>query len=518
MFDLIIRGGLLLDGTGAPARRADLGMAGDRIAAVGDLGAAEARDTLPADGRYVSPGFIDAHSHSDTYLLVEPSAPSKLFQGITTEVVGNCGASAAPRLGAARMPSDWQEKPYPGTWSTVAEYRRLLEQVRPAVNVALLIGHNTLRGGVVGYEGRAARPEEIRVMADRLRAALEEGGAGWSTGLVYAPGMFATPEELEALARTVARCGKIYTSHMRSEGSRLLAALDEALALGRLAGRAEISHLKTSGRANWHLVDAALARIRRARAEGLEVAADRYPYTASSTDLDVVLPDWAAEGSRERVLERLRTPALRARIREELLAGHDAAYWEDIVVGSTRHPRNRAFQGEGLGTVARKLGREPVDALLELIDTDELFTGTLFFGMSEENLWKIMREPYVMLGTDASLRAPTGPLSGDHPHPRAYGAFPRFLRAALDGRTVSLEEAVRKMTSLPADHFQLRRRGRLAEGMLADVVVFSPAVTDQATYQAPHRLASGIEAVVVNGTAVLRDGRMTGARAGRFLD
>jgi N-acyl-D-amino-acid deacylase len=518
-FDLKIAGGELLDGSGAPAIRADVGICGDRIADVGDLSAAEARQVVDAAGCFVCPGFIDVHSHSDAYVFVEPSAPSKIFQGVTTEIVGNCGASAAPKTGAYLLPSDWRAQSYPRDWSSVAEYRALFDEVRPAVNVALLIGHNTLRAGVMGYEARAARADEVAAMAKLLDQALEEGGAGLSTGLVYTPGMFARTAEIESLAAVAARRGGIYTSHMRSEGKRLLEAIDETIDIGRATGiRVQVSHLKTSGRANWGLLDGALDGIRRAREDGIEVASDRYPYTASCTDLDVILPDWASGGGRDEVLARLADAECRKRLRGELLAARDRAYWDGVMIGSTWSPANLRFKGMKLTGVAKELAVEAVDAALHLMETDGLRTTAIFFGMSEENMWRILAEPYVMIGSDGSLRAPTGPLSADHPHPRAYGTFPLFLRAALDGKTVSLAEAVRKMTSLPASQFRLKDRGLVRKGLLADLVAFrAGTLRDTATYTDPHRLAEGIEAVVVNGTLTLQNGRFSAHRAGRFL-
>ena len=520
MHDLKIVNGRVLDGTGAPERCADVAVAGDRIAEVGDLSAAAARETLDAAGRIVCPGFIDVHSHSDAYLLIEPSAPSKIFQGITTEVVGNCGASAGPRLGECRMPSDWQAQTYPGAWRTVAEYRALLDSVRPAPNVVMLVGHNTLRASVMGYADRAATADELAAMRRLLERSLDEGGAGLSTGLVYAPGLYAPAGEIEDLARIVAARGGIYTSHMRSEGRRLLEAIDETIGVGRATGcRVQVSHLKTSGPANWGLLDGALDRIRRARDSGIEAASDRYPYTASCTDLDVILPDWAAAGSRAEILARLRDPAQRTRIRDGILATRgDGDYWDRLTIGSTRHPDNRSFAGRPVRAVAAALGVEPVDAALHLMETDELSTGGIFHGMSEDNMWRILAEPWVMIGSDGSLRSPEGPLSHDHPHPRNYGAFPRFLRASLDGRTVPLPEAVRKMTSLPADHFRLTGRGRIACGAQADLVVIDPErLRDTADHARPHRLAEGVDALVVNGVVTIRSGRVTGGRGGRFL-
>lgn len=518
-FDTLIRGGTIFDGRGGSPFVADVGVLGDRIEAVGDLGGAEADQIIDAVGRWVCPGFVDAHSHSDTYLLIEPSAAGKLYQGVTTEIVGNCGASAAPRMGAYQMPSDWREKHYPGTWSSVAEYRALFEQVRPAVNVRMLIGHNTLRAGVMGYVARQATADEVRAMAELLERAMDEGGAGLSTGLIYAPGMFAARAEIVALARVAGERGGVYATHMRSEGSRLLEAIEEALDIGARGNvPVQISHLKTSGRKNWHLLDAALAKIRVARDAGLDVTADRYPYTAASTDLDVILPEWASGGGREEVLRRLRDPEIRWTIRNEMLESRDASYWEYVMIATTHRPENARFRGRRLTEIAKELGIEPVDAALHFMDTDELHTTAVFFGMSEQNMWRILAEPYVMIGSDASVRAPTGPLSHDHPHPRTYGTFPRFLRSSMDGKTVAPEEAIRKMTSLPAQRFGLRDRGVLSTGMKADLIVLNPAtLRDKATYEQPHQLAEGVEAVLVNGTATLAQGSPTGKRAGRFL-
>ena len=518
MLDLKIINGRVLDGTGADGQQVDLGISGDRITALCDLGGAEAREVIDARDRLVCPGFIDAHSHSDAYLLLEPTAPSKVYQGVTTEVVGNCGASAAPRRGVARMASDWLVHSYPGTWSSMAEYRRLLEQVGPAVNVVPLVGHNVLRASVMGYVGRAATPEELVAMERLLEQCLDEGGRGLSSGLIYPPGMYASQEEIITLARVVARRNGIYTSHMRSEGARLIEALEETLGVGRATGvRVQVSHLKTSGQANWHRLDAALDIIERGRREGISVAADRYPYLSSCTELDVIFPDWATEGGREAELARLRDPDMRARLRAELLENRAERSWGTITIGSTSAV-NARFRGRPLEQVATELGLEPVDAALYLIETDNLTTSAFFQGMCEENMWRILAQPWVMIGSDASLRATTGPLSADYPHPRAYGTFPRLLRAALDSRTVSLPEMIRKMTSLPAGHFGLAGRGVIRTGAFADIVVVDPStVRDHSSYTDPHRLSEGIDYVVVNGRLILANGVLTGKRFGRWL-
>jgi N-acyl-D-amino-acid deacylase len=352
-----------------------------------------------------------------------------------------------------------------------------------------------------------------------LDAALAEGGAGLSTGLVYAPAMHAQPEEITALAKVVARRGGIYATHMRSEGGTLLEAIDEALDVARATGvRLQISHLKTAGRANWHKLDAALEKIRAAQEEGIEVASDRYPYTASCTDLDVILPTWAGQGGRAAILARLRDPAERAKIRAEMAAARDDKYWEAVWIGSTRHPENAPFAGKPIAVAAAAWNLHPLDAALRFMETDELFTGGIFFGMNEDNMGRILAEPWVMIGSDASIRAPWGPLSHDHPHPRAYGTFGRFMRAVLDGKSVSVGEAVRKMTSLPAAHFRLQDRGAIREGAFADVVAIDPKTfRDLATYEKPHQFCEGVSAVWVNGALTFRDGQDTGARGGRYL-
>lgn len=516
MLDYKIIGGQILDGTGADPVCADVGIVGDRITDIGDLRHAEAGTILNVAGRFVAPGFIDVHSHSDAYLLIEPSAPSKLFQGVTTEIVGNCGASAAPLADPAWLPSDWREQTYPGAWRSVADYRGLLEQARPAPNVMLLIGHGKLRAWVMGYQARAATADERRAMARLLEQGLDEGGRGLSTGLIYAPGLFAEQGEIIDLARVVARRAGIYTTHMRNEGPQLLEAIEEALAVARQTGVSlEISHLKTSGRKNWPKVDAALELIQGARLAGIDVAADRYPYTAGNTDLDVILPDWAQAGGRAAVLGRLRDPVKRKRLWQEMTASRPEKDWQGVMIGSTT---DAPCRGKTLPEIAQSRGVDAVEAALQLMVGDELKTSAFFFGLSEENMWKILAAPCIMLGSDASLRALAGPLSRDYPHPRAYGAFPKFLRAALDGKTVALPEAIRKMTSLPADHFRIKGRGRVVVGAYADLIVFDPgAVADCATYAAPHALARGIECVLVNGVPTIDRNVLTGRRAGHIL-
>lgn len=530
-FDLLIRHGTVLDGTGAPPRAADLGIRAECIAALGDLAGATGRVELDATGLTVTPGFIDVHSHSDAYLLVAPDAPSKVAQGITTEIVGQCGASAAPLTGGARLAADWETMlraagviapdapPEVPPWRTVAEFRARLAQAGHAPNVVLLVGHNTLRAGAMGYAPETASVQACRAMARSLEQALDEGASGLSTGLIYSPGRHATPEEVQALTQIVARHGGVYASHLRSEGAGLIEAIDEVLAVGRATGVAvQVSHLKTSGRANWHKLDDALARIHAARQAGLRVHADRYPYLASGTDLDVILPEWAATGGREAILARLADPALRARIVAELDADRTPEDWTRIMVGAVWHAATRRFAGWTLDRVADELHVTAGAAVTRLLVADQLKTGAFFFGMSGANLRRIYTQPWVMVGSDASVRAPDGPLASDHPHPRAYGTFPRFLRRVLDGGVLSLPEAVRRITALPAEAFGLAGRGCLVPGAFADVAVFDPArVCDRATFAQPHQFPDALRWTVVNGAVVWADGAGTRARPGRVL-
>ena len=505
-----ICGGTLFDGSGDPERIDDIGICGDKIVAIGDLSNIESTETINAKGKLVCPGFIDSHTHSDTFILIEPSAKSKIFQGITTEICGNCGASAAPLLGEYRLPADWESKDYPKAWKTVAQYRRRVDEVHPAINIALLIGHNTLHAGICGYEPRGANSNEQKKMEKQLEQGLEEGAIGLSSGLAYPPGSAVPREELIKLCRVVAKKEGIYTTHMRSESSALLNAIDESIQIAEQSGvRLHISHLKASGKSNWDLLEPALQKVRVAGA-----SSDRYPYTAGSTDLDILLPKWASYGGRSAILKRLQDPKQKQKIRTELQQ-KPCDYWDNVMIGSTQFD---SFKGKYLPEIAQILQMEKVDAFLHLILSDELKTGGIFFSMSEKNLWKVLEEPWVSIGSDASLRAPTGILSTDHPHPRAYGSHIRFLRAALDQKTVPLPEAIRKMTALPAQQFHLQKRGQLKEGFFADIAVFDrDKIKENSTYANPHQLASGLEHLWVNGVFTFKNGQQQSETGGCFL-
>ncbi len=519
----VIANGLVIDGTLRSARPADVVVEGDRIAAVEERapGVSAARQypqarVIDASGCIVSPGFIDVHSHSDAYLVLEPDAPSKLAQGVTTELNGQCGGSVAPRYGEARLSSDWASLLGERlTWRSFAEYRAVLEEARPAINTVQFVGHNTLRSSVVGYAGRAATPDELRSMVRLLEESLDEGAKGLTTGLIYQPGKYSTPQEVQTLAKAAAARGGFYATHMRSEGDAILEAIDEVLALVEATGiRAEISHLKTSGKRNWHKIDAVLAKLDDAVARGLLLGSDRYPYCSAGTDLDVVFSDWAGEGAAKAECERLADPATRARIVEELNAsGRD---WSAVTVGGTWHPENKRFCARTIASLLDEFP-SPGEAVCSILEKDLCRTGAFFSGMCEENLAKIYSREWVLAGSDASLRAPWGPLGADHPHPRAYGTMPEFYRR-LRALGFSREATVRRMTAAAAERFGLAGRGIIAAGAFADIAVWSEdGFSSDASFAAPHKFARGVKCVLVNGALPFLDGRFTGERAGRLL-
>ena len=553
MSSVLIRNGLVVDGTGRAAFPADVLVEGDRIADILPRPASPVSPGCPvspaspdpkplsqipaidATGCLVTPGFIDAHAHSDTYLHIEPDAPSKLSQGITTENNGQCGGSAVPRYGAARLSSDWASMTYPGgdgtpgpTWRSMAEYRALLDQVRPAINTVQFVGHNTLRSSVIGYDAVRATPETLRAMENLLARELDDGGWGLTTGLVYQPGKYSDAAEVTALARVAAARGGYYATHMRSEGDAILEAIDEVLDLVRATGiRAEISHLKTSGRRNWGKIDDVLAKIERAVGAGELLGSDRYPYCAAGTDLDVVFPDWAGEGGVAAEIERLKDPATRARIAAEIDA--QDRDWSAVMIGGTWAEATRACSGKSIneimgGRASPRAAATPGTIICDILAADACRTGAFFFGMSEANLQKILERPWIVPGSDASLRAPWGPLGKDHPHPRAYGTMPRFFRLLTGGveghaRICSREEAIRRMTSVPAARFGIRDRGVVKPGAYADLAVWQEAnFRENVTYMSPHAFASGMEAVLVNGVLSYRSGTFTGSRQGKFLE
>ena len=504
-FDIVLAHGLVADGSGGEPFRADVGIRGNTIKAIGELATATAGKTLDCSGKCIAPGFIDVHSHSDTYILLEPGAPSKLHQGVTTEIVGQCGSSASPLVGGAMLPSDWASHPYPREWHDMRGYREALNAVDPLMNIVCMTGHRNLRMAVMGMASRPATTDETAAMVRLLADELENGSSGFTTGLLYQPSCHALPAEIHALARECARHGGHYATHLRSEGTHLIEALDEAIGTARVSGAPlQVSHFKTSGPANWHLLETAIARIENARAEGLHVHADSYPYTAAGTDLDIILPEWAERGARAEIMARLADPATRSRIAAEMMDARAPDYWKSVRVGGTWAKENAPLRGRDIQSISDAWQCPPAEAVLRIVQSDELRSGGFFFGMSDANLRRIYSLPWVMVGSDASLRATEGPLSEDHPHPRAYGAFPRFLAMCRDDKQMRLGEADRRITSLPAQAFGIEKRGQLKPGFIADVAVFDPAtIRDTATYAAPHSYPVGIDCVITQGDVAL---------------
>jgi N-acyl-D-amino-acid deacylase len=526
VLDLKIHGATLVDGTGAPASRADVGIAGDRIAAVGDLGQEPAAATVSAGGLVLAPGFIDMHSHSDWRLFANRRAESKVRQGVTTEVVGNCGFSPAPVVGARaeemRGFALYLSREMDFSWRAMRDYLRRYEEGGVAVNVVQLVGHGTLRLAAMGFARRAPDAGELALMERLAEQAIAGGAWGLSTGLIYAPGSYARTEEIVPIARGVAAAGGFYASHIRGEGPTLLEAVAEAIRIGREGGcPVQVSHVKAAGRPSWGKVREALALIDSARAEGLDVMGDVYPYVASSTTLRTLLPDWVLEGGIALMVERLGDPGVRARIRQELQgkAAHllRGLEWGDIMVASA--PSRPDAEGRRLSEIARAWGADPLDAACDLIVSEAGKASVILFQLEEGDLRRAVVHPQVMIGSDGSALAATGELAVGKPHPRSYGTFPRVLgRYAREEGVLSLEQAVHKMTGLPARRLGLDDRGVVRVGARADLVAFDPArVLDVATFEDPHRYPVGIPHVWVNGRQVIRDGEHTGALPGRVL-
>jgi len=524
VLDVLIRGGTVIDGTGRPGRRADVAIARDRIESIDLLPGATAARVIDATGHAVAPGFIDMHSHADFVLPGLPTADSKVHQGFTLVVVGNCGASPAPLTPARRQDiidaTGLAVPPLAWDWTTFRSYLDVLTRQGVSPNVAALVGHGTVRLMAMGAGDAQPSAEQQRAMATEVRRAVDEGAVGVSTGLIYPPGVYAETDEIVDLARAAGAGGGFYASHIRGESDTLLPAITEAIEVGRRAGvPVEISHLKAAGRTNWPKMAQAIELIERARAEGLDVTADMYPYPAGSTTLSALLAPWAHAGGREPLLGRLDDPADRARIRAELDGSGMArdAGWEGIVIAGC--PARPQYEGQTLARIAATLGVTPAEAVIEILRQSKADTDMVLFMMSEDNVALGLQRPWVMIGSDGEGRAAEGPYGAGKPHPRNYGTCPRFLGHYVRERAVvSLPEAIRKMTSLPATKLGLRDRGRLEPGAAADVVVFDPAtVADAATFADPHRYPRGMPWVLVNGEPVIADGRHTGRRPGRVL-
>ena len=518
MTDLLIRGGTVIDGTGAPAYRGDVAVTNGRVTDVGTFTGRRAMRMIDARDKVVAPGFIDIHSHSDESMLVNSAMESALHQGVTLVVCGNCGGSSAPVLGLAAEEADkeYARLGVKRTWSHFYEYADVVERNGMSINVCSYVGHGTLRMCVMGADARPPTPDELAAMRALLARAMDEGAIGLASGLIYPPSAYGTTDELSSLCEVVRRSGGLYASHIRNEGAKLLDAVDENLEIARRSKvRVQLSHHKASGQKNWGRVRDSVARIAAARKDGVDVQADQYPYTASSTGLAVTIPNWVHEGGSGKLTERLRDPAVRKRIRDEETETGRA--WDRIVIARARH--HPEYSGKSVADLAKAAGKDPLEWTCDTLVEHEGAVDIVHHSMSEDDVRFVMSQDWIAIGSDSRANAPYGPLSFGKPHPRSYGTFPRVLgRYARDEKVVTLEDAVRKMTSLTARHLRLRDRGEIRTGAFADLVVFDPAaIADVATYDDPHRYPRGIEHVIVNGTVAMDAGETTNERAGRFL-
>ena len=530
-YDVVITGGRIVDGTGAPWFAADLGIRGDRIVAIGNLKAAVAKTKIDATGLVVAPGFIDLLGQSEFNVLVDNRAAGKITQGVTTEVTGE-GTSIAPmndRL-FADMADAYRHFGVTLDWRSLSDYfKRLDERTHPAINLASFVGAGGLRTHVIGKDERPATPAELSRMQGLVAAAMEDGALGVSSSLQYMPDRFASTDELVALASVAAHYGGVYFTHIRSEAGQITSALDEVFAIAdRAKIPAEIWHLKTAYKPNWGRMPEVLARIEAARARGLDITANQYPYTRAANGLDACLPLWAREGGTERMLARLRNPADRERIKREM---EDPASpgWENqwygsgggdgILLSAVLDPALRKYEGMTLTAIGRQMGKDPRDAVMDLVIADRGNSEVVTSIMREDDVVAALKNPLVSICTDSGAKAEDGPLSESKTHPRAFGTFPRILgHYVRDEKVMRLEEAVRKMTSQPATRVHLQDRGILRPGLAADVTVFDPAtIRDVATFENPMHYSVGVRYVLVNGRPVVSEGKITGERPGRAL-
>ncbi len=522
--DLVIAGGTVYDGSGGSPYLADIGLSGGAIRAIGRIGRSRAAAVVEARGLAVSPGFIDIHDHTDTAILVNPKAESAVRQGVTTVVSGQCGGSPFPFSDEGYEESRRELDESFGLdldWRDIRGFLGRVERSGPAVNFSTFVGHGTVRGAAMGQDDRAPSAAELERMRELVAEAMAGGALGLSSGLEYTPGSFATTEELIELARVAARTGGLYATHMRDEEAAILEAVEEALRIARETPiRLQISHLKIGFASNWPKLGALMDMIDKARAAGLDLRADRYPYIAGATSLSTLFPIWAREGGTERFVGRLKDPAFDARLRAHL-AEQERGYgsWDRILVSEVASEKNRPIEGRSVLEAATEAGRPPYEFMRDLIVEESDRVGMVSFYGHEDVLKRILAHPLVGIGADGGAVAPYGPLSKGKPHPRFYGAFPRALgKYVREEKLVPLEEMVRKMTAMPAAHLGFVRRGQIKVGWAADLCVFDPArIIDKATFQEPAVYPEGVEKVIVNGQVVVDSGEHTGKLAGRVL-
>jgi N-acyl-D-amino-acid deacylase len=527
-FDIIIKGGTVYDGTGRGPLKADVGIRGDRIAAVGNLSRANAPTVVDATGLVVAPGFINMLAHSESSLIVDPRSLSEIKQGVTTQIFGELSMGPLNDQMKRRLREQQGDVKFDIEWTTLAEYLQYLEKRGIPQNVASFIGAATIREYVIGLADKPPTAAQLDQMRELVRREMEAGALGITTALIYPPAFFAKTEELIELCKVAAKYKGKYTTHMRSEGNQLIEAVQETIRISREAGLpAEIYHLKASGQPNWSKMDQVISMIEQARRQGVKITADMYTYPAGGTGLDASMPPWVFDGGREAAYKRLQDPETRQKIADAIRAPTDE--WENlyqlagspdrILLASFRTDKLKPLTGKTLAEAARMRGEDPVETIMNLVLEDRSRIGTIYFLMSEDNIKKQIRQPWVSFGSDAASIAPEGNFLKSAAHPRAYGNFARLLgKYVREEKVISLAEAVRRLSGLPATNLGLDHRGFLKPGMFADVVVFDPqTIADRATFENPHQLAVGVKDVFVNGVQVLKDGEHTGAKPGKAL-
>lgn len=531
-YDVIIRGGTVYDGSGKPGVVADVAFNADTLVEIGTLSNAKGKVEINASGLAVAPGFVNMMSHAEYSLIKDGNSQADIRQGITLEVLGEGSMGPISEEMKARAQEDFKRLPdwaFDIDWTTLGEYLESLQRRGISPNVASFVGANTVRIHELGFANRAPSAEELERMKALIKIAMEEGAMGVTTALIYAPDNYATTEELIELSKVAAPYGGMYISHMRSEGNNIFAAVDETIRIAREASiPAEIYHLKMAGKDNWWKLDTIMAKIDRANASGLHISADMYTYTAGATGLDATMPPWCQEGGIKDWIKRMKTPAIRKRILKEMMTPTDQ--WENmlrtcggpenvLILGFSKDSLKNLYVGKNLAEVSKLHGKSPEETAMDLVIADSTRVDAAYFMMSEENIKRQIKLPYLSFGSDAGSPAAEGFFLKYKDHPRAYGNFARLLgKYVREEKVIPLEEAVRKLTSLPVSNLKVKKRGLLAPGYFADVVVFDPAtVTDHATFENPHQYSTGMVHVFVNGTQVLKDGEHTGAKPGRIV-
>ena len=527
-FDLVITNGHIIDGSGSPWYSGDIGIRGGRIAAIGNLSADARARTIDAQGKVVAPGFIDMLGQSEMTILVDPRLPSKIYQGITTEITGEGGSAAPLNDGIIRADqSGYEHYHIDPDWRTFRQYFARLEKQGMGINLASYVGATQVRRMVLGDDDRQPSPEQLVQMRSLVRDAMKDGAVGVSTSLEYAPAPYAKTDELIALATEASRFGGIYATHMRSESDAVLESIDEALRIGREARiPVEIWHLKVAGRNNWGRMPEVVAKINAARNAGMDVSANTYAYTAWFNDFSAFIPPWAHDGGTAKMVERLKDPGMRARMRKDMLT--PSKDWDNewqeipgpeaIMIGIVQNPKLVPVQGKRLSDIAKLRNKDPLDALFDFLMEDPN-AGVAVFGMSQPDVTLALQQPWVSIDNDSSGASPEGILGQEHPHPRAYGTFPRILsKYVREEKALTLEDAIRKFSALAAQRMCLTDRGVLKSGMWADIVIFDPStVHDRATFENPNQLSEGMDYVLVNGVPVVDQGKMTGKLPGKVL-